>query len=394
MAPMSSPKDKLATEFYEFDFFQAVRVLERLFPERVPVGHDGPPAKEIARFRAHLSMAFPPSQIIALDPPDTERPNPLLTVTFLGLYGPSGVLPTHYTQLMMDLVRDVRGPERRSLRDWLDLFNHRFISLFYRAWEKYRFHIAYDRGDAYRTTPDTFTLGIRSLMGLGSPGHRDRLVIRSLELGESDSEWFSQTSSERSVVARGSRSTFPGPKSDFGRIDDLALLYYAGFFVQRPRNVTNLRTLVADYFRLPLEVKQFQGRWLDIPLDGQTRIGEFGSLGINAVAGERTWDVQSRFRLRVGPLSYSQFEDLLPDPAPITERKTFFLVAQLARLFVGPEFDFDIQLVLSGPEVPETKLGDQLGAGPRLGWNVWLISGAPTDSVDDAVFDAEWVTML
>jgi type VI secretion system protein ImpH len=104
--------------------------------------------------------------------------------------------------------------------------------------------------------------------------------------------------------------------------------------------------------------------------------------------------VQSRFRLRLGPLSYPQFEDLLPDPAPQLERKTFFLLAQLVRLFVGPEFDFDIQLVLSGKDVPQAQLGDQPGAGPRLGWNMWLISQPPSSSVDDAVFDAEWITAL
>ena len=176
---MLSPKDKLTKGFFEFDFFQAVRVLERLSLKRTPVGFDGPPAEEVARFRAHLSMSFPPSQIIALDPPNEERSSPLLTVTFMGLYGPSGVLPTHYTQLLMDLVRDVRGPERRSLRDWLDLFDHRFISLFYRAWEKYRFHLKYDRGEAFRAVPDTFTLALRCLMGLGTPGHTHRLQVRN-----------------------------------------------------------------------------------------------------------------------------------------------------------------------------------------------------------------------
>src|SRR4029079_9295087 len=158
---MPSLKDKLVTEFFEFDFFQAVRVVERLSPKRAPIGLDAAPADEVARFRAHLSMAFPPSQIVALEPPGDERPNPLLTVTFLGLYGPSGVLPTHYTQLLMDIQRDVRGPERRSLRDWLDLFNHRYISLFYRAWEKYRFHLQYERGEAVRKEPDTVPIGLR-----------------------------------------------------------------------------------------------------------------------------------------------------------------------------------------------------------------------------------------
>lgn len=375
---MASPRDKFAAEFFEFDFFQAVRLLERLAPKRMPIGLDGPPAEEVARFRAHLSMAFPPSQIVALDPPEDERPNPLLTVTFLGLYGPSGVLPMHYTQLLLDIQRDVRGPERRSLRDWLDLFNHRFISLFYRAWEKYRFHLKYERGEAFRKDPDSFTLGLRSLMGLGTPGLTGRLRVHSTEREAGGVDWSTE---ERAIPA-------------LALIDDLALLHYAGFFLQRPRNSTNLRSLLADYFRLPVVVEQFQGQWLAIPETGQSRLGEFGSLGENAVAGARVWDVQSRFRVRLGPLRYSQFEDLLPDPAPVTDRKTFFLVAQLARLFAGSEFDFDIQLVLAAAEVPAAQLIDGEGAGPRLGWTVWLISGPPHSDADEAVFDGVWVTSL
>ncbi|MFZ0061231.1 MAG: type VI secretion system baseplate subunit TssG, partial [Pyrinomonadaceae bacterium] len=154
------------------------------------------------------------------------------------------------------------------------------------------------------------------------------------------------------------------------------------------------RSLLADYFRLTVEVEQFRGQWLQIPESGQSRLGEFGSLGVNAVAGERVWDVQSRFRVRLGPLRYVQFEDLLPDPAPIPQRKSFFLVAQLARLFAGSEFDFDIQLVLAADEVPAAQLVEGTGAGPRLGWTVWLISAPPQADADEAVFEAEWVTSL
>lgn len=384
---MPSPKDKFASEFFDFDFFQAIRVLEKLSPQRVPVGLDGPPEAEIARFRPQLSMAFPPTQIIELDPPTQDRSNPLLTVTFFGLYGPSGVLPTHYTQMLMDIYRDIRGPERRSLRDWLDLFNHRFISLFYRAWEKYRFHLAYDRGEPFRETTDTFTLGIRSLMGFGTPGHRNRLEVRNAHQSKPGGFQIYFPGDEENPAQRASQSTL-------AKVDDLALLYYAGFFAQRPRNATNLRTMLADYFRIGVAVEQFRGYWLAIPEDGQTRLGEFGTLGVNAIAGERTWDVQSRFRVRLGPLSFAQFEDLLPDPEPVATRKSFFLVAQLTRVFVNPELEFDVQLVLAAPEVPEARLGDQPGAGPRLGWTVWLISAPPSRDADDAVFEGEWVTSL
>jgi type VI secretion system protein ImpH len=380
---MSSVRDRLFAEFYEFDFFQAVRVLERVAPARRPVGlGDSSPDEEIARFRPHLSLAFPPSQIIAVDPPDEYRPIPLLTVTFFGLYGTTGVLPVHYTQTMMDLIRDVRGPERRSLRDWLDLFNHRAISLFYRAWEKYRFHIAYDRGDAFRKDPDTFTLAVRSLLGLGSAGLRDRLMVQDAG------------AAARNQDAGWGEAAPDAAKSALAKIDDLALHYYAGFFAQRPRNAANLRLLLADYFELPVAVRQFRGQWLAVPEADQTQLGVIGTLGENAIAGSQVWDCTSRFRLRLGPLNYAGFEELLPDPAPVRQRKTFFLVAQLARLFVGPELDFDVQLVLAAEEVPEAALAEGPGAGPRLGWNVWLISETPPAPADDAVFEGEWVTSL
>jgi type VI secretion system protein ImpH len=375
---MLSPKERIAAGFFEFDFFQAVRVLERIAPKRAPVGLDGSPVDEVVRFRAHLSMSFPPSQIVALEPPGEERPNPLLTVTFFGLYGPSGVLPTHYTQLLLDIQRDVRGPERRSLRDWLDLFNHRFISLFYRAWEKYRFHLQYERGEAFRREPDSFTLGLRSLMGFGTPGLVNRLQVHGTHPNATSLEW---NAPDRGIPA-------------LARIDDLALLHYAGFFLQRPRNAANLRALLADYFQLPIQVEQFRGQWLQISESGQTRLGEFGTLGVDAVAGERVWDVQSRFLVRVGPLQYHQFEDLLPDTAPIAERKAFFLVAQLARLFAGSELDFNIQLVLAAGEIPTAQLIEREGAGPRLGWTIWLITSPPRTDAEEAVFEAEWVTRL
>jgi type VI secretion system protein ImpH len=380
-----SVRDRLFAEFYEFDFFQAVRLLERVQPGRRPVGRDHAPADEVARFRPHLSLAFPPSQIVALDPSDEDRSAPLVTVTFFGLYGVTGVLPVQYTQLLLDLGRDVRGPERRSLRDWLDLFNHRATSLFYRAWEKYRFYVAYDRGDARGKEPDTFTLAVRSLMGLGSPGLGDRLEVRTAELGARTEDELRRT--DFGPALRASSSVL-------ARVDDLALLYYAGFFAQRPRNAANLRLLLADYFAVAVEVCQFRGQWLAVPEADQTRLGAMGVLGVDAVAGSHVWDCASRFRVRLGPLSYARFDDLLPDPAPAPARKTFFMVAQLARLFAGPELDFDVQLVLAADQVPETELTDGAGAGPHLGWNVWLISEAPAAPADDAVFETDWVTTL
>lgn len=383
---MPTPFDHLRAAPFEYDFFAAVRVLAAADPDRRLVGTDAPPHAEVARFRPPLSLAFPPSQLVEFLPPEEgdERTVPLVTVAFFGLYGPSRVLPTHYTQLLLDTQRDVRGPERRSLRDFLDLFNHRFTSLFYRAWEKYRFYRSYERGDARRPDGDAFTTAVRSVMGLGSPGMLDRLTVRRAGLGvASDYLW---ADSDRHDPHAGRDDP-----ARLARTDDLGLLHYAGFFAQRPRNLTNLQLMLADHFQLPVEVEAFQGQWLPVAEGGQMRFGMVGTLGVDAVVGERVWDLQAKFRVRLGPLTYEQFLELLPDRTPEAERKVIFLVSQLVRTYVGAEYDFDVQLVLRADAVPEVELTDA-GVGPRLGWNMWTISVAPPAPVDDAVFEGEWVT--
>src|SRR5260370_38455763 len=108
-----SPAKRLFADGPSFDFFQAVRLLERLFPERKPVGREFLPQTEVIRFRAHLSLSFPPSSIHAIEAPNDERPCPRVIQTFFGLTGPSGMLPRNYTQLLMDLCADVPGPDGR-----------------------------------------------------------------------------------------------------------------------------------------------------------------------------------------------------------------------------------------------------------------------------------------
>jgi type VI secretion system protein ImpH len=373
--------DHLTAEPYDFDFFAAVRVLLAEYRDRQPVGREAPPVIEVARFRGHPSLAFQQSHLLRYDPPTPARP-PRLEVTFLGLYGTNGVLPTHYTQAVIPTVLDDADVERQALRDWLDLFNHRFLSLFYRAWEKYRFYLPFERGEHRRAAADPFTAAIRSLMGFGTRGLTGRLVVRGGVRPDAGYQWGG-TTADRGEAA-------PDPTA-LARIDDAALLRYAGLFVQRPRNAANLHLLLEDYFRLPIRVEPFRGQWLAVPDGDKPRLGLQGQLGVDTVIGDRVWDVQSRFRLVVGPLRYDTFTDLLPDRTPIAARKTLFLVSQLTRTFVGPDLDFEVQLLLAAAEVPPAEL-TPTGLGPRLGWNVWLISDAPPAPVGDAVFEGEWVT--
>ena len=366
--PSVGLEKRLFDEPYLFDFFQAVRILQRL-GGRSLVGYSGPPGAEAVRFRAHVSLNFPASSIHDLIHPSSELQPPAMIQAFLGLTGPSGVLPRHYTEVLYRLEKDrsSRNPEKHALRDWFDLFNHRFVSLFYRAWEKYRFFVPFERGQYRRPEPDLFTGCLYSLVGLGVPALRNRLQV-SLRSGAADGELEEQA---------------------LARIENLALLRYGGLLAQQVRSAAGLQAMLQDYFQLPVKVHQYQGQWLKIEPSQQSRLQDGGNnrLGLTSVIGEQVWDIQSKFRLRIGPLEYEQFLDFLPDLAPIPDRKGLFLLFHLVKLYVGPALDFDVQLVLMRSEVPDCQLEEGIIFGARLGWNTWLRSEEHREDPEDAVFE-------
>ena len=360
---------KLYARASVFDFFQAVRLLARGAPARQPVGEGGPPNAEIVRFRVHNTLTFPPSSIQKLEPATADVPVPVLTVNFLGLTGPAGVLPRHYTELIERMVREADNPERYVMRDWFDIFNHRFISLFWRAWAKYRFWLPFDRGDHLRAEPDLFTRMLFSLIGMGTPGLRDRLRVTVVETVDDKRH-------ER-VLAK---------------VNDFALLHYGGLLAHRPRCADSLEALLEDYFELPIRVQQLVGQWLQLTPDNQSRLGEAGQnneLGLTTVAGTRVWDVEGKIGLRIGPLDYEEYVALLPDPSAVVERKRFFLLVQMARLYVGPQFNLEVQLVLKRDKVPDCRLPLSTADGLQLGWNAWIFSQSLARDPDETVFQGD-----
>jgi type VI secretion system protein ImpH len=363
----SSIERALYAESGRFNFFQAVSLLEELGQGSYGVGRGSSPRDEAVRFRAALGSVFPQNSIHALEPAPSGEDSAVMTVAFLGLTGPSGVLPRHYTELLTRIERLAKSSEKHALRDWLDLFNHRLIGLFYRAWTKYRFPSAYSRREFAWREPDTFTEAVFSLAGLGFPSLKQRLRV-------------STTSGD----------IFSRHECVLAEIKDLSLLRYSGLLAQRPRTASNLGQLLRDYIALPVEVEQFDGQWLVLESENRTQLAaQIGNnqLGVSAIAGERVWDRQSKIRLRIGPLDYRQFAELLPDQSPQPERKTFFVLCHLARLYLGPETDFRVQLVLRRDELPPCRLSDDAETGPRLGWNAWLYGEQPSEDADDAVFE-------
>jgi type VI secretion system protein ImpH len=318
------------------------------------VGGDQAPEREVVRFRMRPSLGFAASAVSQVRPAvprtgasDGELPPPEMEVTFLGLTGAAGVMPYHYTSLLLRRVR----LKDHALRDFLDLFHHRLLSLFYRAWEKYRLPFAYERSrlDGVAAGADAVSQGLYCLVGLGTGGLRGRLAF-----------------------------------------DDEAFLYYAGHFAHAPRSAVALECLLADYFEMPVRVEQAHGQWLVLDQDDQALMpsaehpqGRNNQLGLDLVIGERVWDIQSKFRVRVGPLTYRQFRALMPNGDGLRP------LCQLARMYAGAEFDFDVQAVLAPAEVPWCCLGSEEDGEAYLGWNTWVRCDAFTDVVEDAVFSLE-----
>jgi type VI secretion system protein ImpH len=313
-------RNRLAGEPFAFEFFQAVRLLARLLPERAEVGRFNPPSSEVARFSAHATVSFPASEIQSLSLPEDGQPR--MTVNFMGLTGPLGVLPLYYTELVMERLRS----RDTTLRDFLDIFNHRTISLFYQAWEKYRFPIAYERGRSGH-----FLEMLQSMAGLGTRALANRQAV-----------------------------------------GDESLLFYTGLLAQQPRSAAALERILADYFEVPVEVEQFVGAWCSLDRDTQTRFEDSEDystqLGFGAVVGDEVWDLQSRVRIKLGPLPLQKYLEFLPSGTAYAPLRA------LTRFFSGDELDFEVQLILEREEVPACVLGAEGDEAPRLGWATWVKS--------------------
>jgi type VI secretion system protein ImpH len=337
---------------YEFEFFQAARLLARLFPHRKPVGSTAKPEEEFARFitvtngdgldQARLSMAFPASAVHDIqhtpDSPDPAR----MTVAFMGLTGVQGVLPFLYTERL--LAR--KAAKDNVLAAFFDLFNHRIVSLFYRAWQKHRPAVLYEIAATRGEQPDTFTQYLFDLIGMGTRALRGRLMIR-----------------------------------------DESLLLYAGLIAQRPHSAMALRGILLDYFSLPIEIDQYVGSWYELEDSDRCYLsseGKRNQLGEGAFLGAEIWDQQARFRIRVGPVSLERFKEFLPNTRSMAK------LVELTRFIAGEAMVFDVQMFLRAQEVPYCRLEDDTLDAPRLGWMSWLKTGPFEADAGDTV--STWIS--
>jgi len=328
-----SPRDldaELRADGPAFRFFQAVRLLA-LSMEQGETRAAVPPS---VRFTTPLSLEFPASEIQQLksvtgsEEETSERLE--MMVSFLGLTGPSGVLPTAYTELLIERRHHYRDT---TAHDFLDLFSHRALSLFYQAWRKHRFYLPFETGE-----PDRFARNLLDLVGVG---------LRNL-----------QTRMEKHGQG----------------LPDRFLIHYAGLLAQKPASAENIAALVRGYFNAPAEVEQYVGQWMLVPTAEQSQLGRGAcTLGETAFLGERLWDRQTKIRVRIGPLRKAQFDGLLPGG------KGMAALRELVQFCVGHTLVVDAQPLLHKEDIPPPRLEAQT---LRLGYNIWLNDGPAARHAD------------
>ncbi len=312
----TSVRERLFKEFYRFSFFKAVHLLETFFPERKRVGQTLNPREEVVRFSVKPGLTFPPSDISGLKQVD-RKSAPDMEVAFLGLIGPSGVLPYWYNELAIERARE----KDFAFAAFLDIFHHRLISLFYLAWKKHNLPVTYAAG-----ARDRLSRYLLSLIGLGTEG-----LSKMIGLPEE------------------------------------ALIFYAGLLSRQVPSAMAVEAAVEYFSGTRAMLDQFVERMIPLNPEDQTQVGRANSdLGVSTVCGSYVRENQTKFRVNLGPLGYERFTRFLPSGVMLRP------IFSLTRLMAGIEYEFEVRLFLKREEVPLCTIGVDTAAAPRLGWSTWL----------------------
>lgn len=335
---------RLSLEPWTFDFFQAVRRLEcqrlrarvEVGQAAVRVGESRAVSQDVVRFRQAVGGAAclrSVERYVAEGKPQNRG----LFLNCFGLLPPVGPLGLEFSEFVR---QQQLQHDDLSLANFLDLFNHRMTSLFYRAW------LAANQAASF------------DIAGLT----KSRASVRRRDLGMATPD----------VAACIGRLIGVASDRDAGAGKGLgvAKLHFAGRLVARIRNPEGLRAILESYLGLPVSIDEFVGGWTPIPPEFRSEVtysGRQSELGRTLILGDEIWECQSGFRIRVGPTKLESYERLLPGGDSLGR------LAEWVREYAGGEFRWQVQLLLEGPEVPDWVLGE----GGKLGWTTWLLTGEP-----------------
>jgi len=320
---------RLKEKPYEFGFFQALRLLECMNSQGPRLGESKKPADDPIRLAQETEMTFATATLSRCEE-SAKKQIPRLLVRFLGLLGPNGPLPLHLTEFARTRQR---APYHDHCFAWfLDIFHHRMLSLFYRAWAMNEPTVSYDRPES-----DRFSLYVGALAGRGMPA-----MLQQDEMPAA------------------------------------AKLYYCGLLANQARNAAGLQMMVHGFFGIPARVVEFIGEWLPMPARHLCRLGIEGSgaiLGQSAFIGVQVWSCQHKFRIALGAMDYDDYLSFLPSGSRLQRLQA------LVRNYAGDELAWDVNLILQRQETPAIRLNGHF----RLGWTTWLGQGQGGADADDLI---------
>ncbi len=319
---------KLQERPWDFHLYQALRRMECVYDDKPRLGRALRLRDEPVRLGQEPSLAFAPSTLASFEFGREGRP-PRLDQFAIGVFGPNGPLPLHLTEYTRDRERNVGD---HTFRRFVDLFHHRMLSLFYRAWADAQPTVQHDRPDE-----DRFAFHLACLIG-------------------------------------------DAPESTHGAdgVPHHARLHWAGLFASPTRHAEGLERILGGFFQVPVRVCSNHGHWLEVPRTKLSRLGGFEcGLGSSATLGERVWDASGRFRIVFGPVGRTEFERLLPGSPSLTR------LMGLVRAWIGESLSWDVNVILKREEVPGTRLGSE----GRLGWTSWTLGGPAHRDARDYVIE-------
>jgi type VI secretion system protein ImpH len=321
---------RLAEVPHDYDFYQTLRRLECFYDDKPRWGEARRPIDEPVRLGQDPDLAFAPAALASFGTEPGDR-KPRLQVRLFGLFGPNGPLPIHLTEYARDRLRNAGD---RTLPRFLDLFHHRFLALFYRAWAQAQPHVNRDRPDA-----DRFGGYIGAMVGLRPAAARDR-------------------------------DTVP----------DNGKLFHVGVLMRHVRNAEGLESILQQFFRVPVRIEQFVIHWMSLERGERTALARDGAtLGQGAVLGGRVRDGQHKFRVRIGSLTLQEYESFLPGGTRLAK------LVDWIRFYLSFELDWDVRLVLKQDQVPPLALDRTR----RLGWTTWLGARRLPRDADDLCLHPE-----
>lgn len=320
----------LQAQPYKFGFYQTLRRFECCYPNKPKIGESLRPVDDAIRLAQEPSLAFAPSTLASFTTGAEDQASRLV-VNFFGMFGPNGPLPLHLTEYARDRLRN---SDDATFSEFMDIFHHRMLSLFYRSWANAQPTAQFDRPEE-----DRFSVYTGALFGLGMPSLRNR-----------------------------------------DEIPDLAKLHFAGRLSSQTRNAEGLVAMITRFFKLPAVIEQFVGEWMKLPDNCCCRLGvtpETGTLGENIAVGDYAWECQQKFRIILGPLNIEAYERMLPG------RESGKRLRAMVRNYVGDSMNWDVNLVLKKEKVTQISLGEN----DLLGWNTWLGERTSDDDANDLLLE-------